>query len=71
MADGSKLFLDGFAAMANEDPFKTITVQPPPNDPRIKELLSRALMKPETLAPAEVQEMAASLIYHLLSQGKT
>ena len=63
--------LDGFAAMANEDPFKTITPQPAPNDPKIKELLGRALMKPETLSPPEVQEMAASLVYHLLSQGKT
>ena len=71
MTGEPKLHLDGFAAMASEDPFKTISVQPPPNDPRIKELLSRALMKPDTLSPAEIQEMAASLVYHLLSQAKT
>ena len=63
--------LDGYAAMADEDPFKTITPQPPPNDPRIKELLGRALMKPDTLTAHEIQEMAASLIYHLLSKVKT
>ena len=63
--------LDGFAVMADEDPFKTITPQKPPNDPRIKELLGRALLKPDTLTPPEVQEMAASIVYHLLSQGKT
>ena len=57
--------------MAGESPFSTITPQPPPNDPKIKDLLSRALMKPEDLSPDEVREMAASLVYHLLSQGKT
>ena len=57
--------------MADESPFHTITPQPPPNDPKIKELLGRALMKPEDLSPEEVQRMAASLVYHLLSQGKT
>ena len=54
MADGKILFLDGFATMADEHPFKTITPQPVPTDPRIKELLGRALLKPETLMPAEV-----------------
>ena len=71
MTDGKRFPLDGFAAMADEDPFKTITPQRPPNDPKIKELLGRALLKPDTLTPPEVQEMAASIVYHLLSQGKT
>ena len=71
MTDGSSKLLDGFAAMAGEDPFKTITPQRPPNDPRIKALLGRALMKPDTLTPKEVQEMAASIVYHLLSTAKT
>ena len=57
--------------MAGESPFSTITPQPPPNDPKIKELLSRALMKPEDLSPDDVRRMAASLVYHLLSQDKT
>ena len=56
--------------MAGESPFSTITPQPPPNDPRIKELLSTALMTPEVLTPEEVQRMAASLVYFLLSQSK-
>ena len=63
--------LDGYASMAGESPFSTITPQPPPNDPAIKALLSKALMEPETLSPDEVQRMAASLVYHLLSQAKT
>lgn len=63
--------LDGFASMAGESPFSTITPQPPPNDPTIKKLLSRALMQPEGLSPDEVQKIAASLVYHLLSQAKT
>ena len=71
MANDIKLSLDGFASMAGESPFSTITPQLPPNDPKIKELLGRALLKPETLTPPEIQEMAASLVYHLLSQGKT
>lgn len=71
MADGKILHLDGFATMAGEHPFKTITPQPVPTDPKIKELLGRALLRPETLRPSEVQEMAASLVYHLLAQGKT
>lgn len=56
--------------MVGESPFSTITPQPPPSDPRIKELLSTALMTPEILTPEEVQKMAASLVYFLLSQGK-
>ena len=55
--------------MAGEHPFGTITPQPPPNDPRIKALLSRALMEPQTLSPGEVREIAASIVYHLLSQA--
>lgn len=70
MADGKILFLDGFATMADEHPFKTITPQPVPTDPRIKELLGRALLKPETLMPAEVRQMAASVVYHLLAQRR-
>ncbi len=54
--------------MVGESSFSTITPQRPPNDPRIKELLSAALMKPETMSPEEIREMAASLVYHLLSQ---
>ena len=57
--------------MAGESPFSTITPQPPPSDPKIKALLGRALMEPESLSPDEVQKMAASLVYHLLSQAKT
>ena len=71
MANDIKLPLDGFASMAGESPFSTITPQPPPNDPKIKELLGRALMKPGSLSSDEVQRMAASIVYHLLSQGKT
>lgn len=56
--------------MVGKSPFSTITPQPPPNDPRIKELLSAALMKPETMSPEEIREMAASLVYHLLSEGE-
>ncbi|MCX8256316.1 protein of unknown function [Beijerinckiaceae bacterium RH AL1] len=44
-----------------------ITPQPEPTSPRIKKLLSRALIRPETLTPAEVQEMAASVVYYLLT----
>ena len=69
MSDEKKR-LDGYASMAGESPFSTITPQPPPNDPKIKALLSRGLMKPETLTPDEVKEMTASLVYHLLSQAK-
>ena len=69
MADVKRL--DGFASMAGESPFSTITPQPPPNDPAIKLLLSRALIAPENLSPDEVRKMAASLVYHLLSQAKT
>ncbi len=47
-----------------------ITPQPDPTSPRIKELFSRALTKPETLTPAEVQETAASMVYHLISERK-
>lgn len=70
MSDEKPLPLDGFAAMANENPFATITPQPPPTDPRIKTLLGRALLKPASLSPPEVQEMAASLVYHLLSKKR-
>jgi len=42
-----------------------ISPQPPPTSPRIKALLSRALTEPEGLSPPEVQEMAASVVYHL------
>ena len=56
--------------MADEHPFKTITPQPVPTDPRIKELLGQALLKPETLMPAEVRQMAASVVYHLLAQRR-
>ena len=56
--------------MADENPFKTITPQRPPHDPRIKELLGRALLKPDTLSPGEIKEMAASVVYHLLAKGK-
>ena len=56
--------------MAGESPFSTIKPQPAPNEPRIKELLGRALMHPETLTPDEVKQMAASLVYHLLSQNE-
>lgn len=62
--------LDGFASMAGESPFSTIAPQLPPNDPRIKALLSRGLMEPETLTSDEIREMTASLVYHLLSQAK-
>lgn len=68
--DGPKLPLDGLASMAGESPFDTITPQPPPNDPKIKKLLSRGLMDPQSLTPDEVREMTASLVYHLLSQAK-
>lgn len=54
--------------MAEHDAFESITPQRAPTDPRIKDLLARALMKPDTLTPSEIQEMAASLVYHLLSQ---
>lgn len=71
MAADRPVRLDGFAVMAEEDPFKTITPQRAPTDPRIKELLGRALMKPDTLTPPEIREMAASLVYHLLTQKRT
>lgn len=70
MSNDKRIALDGFAAMADEDPFKTIKPQKPPNDPKIKGLLGRALMEPATLTPDEIQEMAASVVYHLLSQGR-
>lgn len=63
--------LDGAAYIATERPFNAIKPQAPPNDPKIKKLLSRALMAPETLTPTEVREMAASLVYHLLSLAKS
>lgn len=61
----------GQAATADRSAFAKITPQKPPNHPRIKALLGRALKEPATLAPEEVREMAASLVYHLLSQGQT
>ena len=48
----------------------TITPQPEPTSPRIKELLSRGLMAPETLTPVEVQELSASVVYHLVTKPK-
>ena len=58
--------LDGFAL----DTLQPITPQPAPTSERIKGLLSRALMKPKSLAPQEVQEIAASIVYHLAVQKK-
>lgn len=71
MSDEDGASSDGPAFTPEEDPLRTITPQRPPNDPRIKELLGRALINPDTLSPPEVQEMAASLVYHLLSQTRT
>ena len=67
---GANLRVDGFGTdMLSSD--TRITPQPAPTSPRIKELLSRALTKPETLSPAERQEMAASLVYHLIAERKS
>lgn len=55
--------LDGFAL----DTLETITPQPPPTSERIKALLGRGLVSPETLTPREVRELSASVVYHLLS----
>ena len=49
---------------------RAITPQKPPTSPRIKSLLSRALTAPATLTPAEMQEIAASVVYHLISHEK-
>ena len=69
--DSPEITLDGSASMAGKSTFSTITPQLPPSSPKIKTLLSRALMDPENLSPAEVRAMDASLVYHLLSQSKT
>ena len=52
-------------------PEREITPQPPPTSPRIKDLLGRAMMTPGDLTALEVQEMAASVVYFLISLKKT
>ena len=58
--------LDGYTL----DTLQSITPQPAPTSERIKELLSRALMKPETLAPKDIQAIAASVVYHLVVEAR-
>ena len=55
--DSPEITLDGSAYMAGTSTFSTITPQLPPTNPKIKTLLSRALMDPENLSPAEVRAM--------------
>ena len=45
-----------------------ITPQQSPFSDRIKSLLGRGLLQPESLTPLEVQEMTASVVYFLISQ---
>ena len=61
-------FLKGMSGdiIVVDDPRLKITPQPEPTSPRIKELLSKGLVAPDTLTPAEVQEMTASVVYHLI-----
>ena len=49
---------------------REITPQPEPTSPRIRELLSRGLMAPETLTLVEVRELSASVVYHLVMKSK-
>lgn len=60
----------GKEAILLSDARAKITPQADPTSPRIKELLSRGLMAPETLTPVEVRELAASVVYHLIMKRK-
>ena len=67
-----KFFLKGIgpARIVLDDLRDKITPQAEPTSPRIKRLLCRGLKAPETLTPAEVQELAASVVYHLIMKPK-
>ena len=65
--DGSGPFVAGMAEEA-----KRKLPQPPDIlSDRIKSLLSKALLSPETLKPEEAREMAASVVMHLHSLPRT
>lgn len=70
---GKVFFLEGMSygeVIRVDDPRLRITPQPEPTTPRIKKLLSKGLMMPERMTPLEVQELAASIVYHLIMKKK-